>query len=336
MTNPGEDPAWHIATAATGYLYTAALRAVVLLDVADHLVDGPRVPAELAELTGANGPYLQRVLRLLATRGTFREDEDGRFHLTPHADVLRADSPRSMRSAVLTVTAEECWQSASDLAEAVRHGETPFDRRHGRPYFDYLAENPSAGALFNDGMASFSAGHIEQILASYDFPESGVVVDVGGGVGGLLLAMLRARPGLCGVLVDHETVVADHVLGELGAPDRWRLAPGDFFESVPAGDLYTIKSVLNDWTDDQCVRILSNCRRAMNPGGKLLAVDTIVPPGNEPHLGKDLDVLLLLLLPGRERLQTEFELLFARAGLRITRVVPTPGLLTMIEAEPEP
>lgn len=333
MTHSGEDPGWHVITQAAAYLYPAALRAVVLLDVADHLVGGPRTPGELAELTGANAPFLRRVLRFLASRGTFWEDANGRFHLTPHADVLRADAPRSMRAGVLAVTSAQWWQSAGDLGDALRHGETPFDRRHGRPFFDYLAENPCEGALFHEGMASFAASHVEQIMAAYDFPDEGVVVDVGGGVGGLLLAMLRARPGLRGVLVDHENVVAAHVLGEL-EPDRWRLAPGDFFESVPAGDLYTIKSVLNDWTDDQCVQILSNCRRAMNPGATLLAIDTIIPPGNEPHFGKDLDVLLLLLLPGQERTQPEFEKLFAGAGLRISRVLRTPGILTMVEAAP--
>lgn len=334
MTNSAEDPAWHIVNETTLYLYPAALRAAVQLDIADHLVDGPRTPDELAQLTGAHGPFLRRVLRFLATRGTFREDEEGRFHLTPYADVLRADAPRSARAGVLVATAEPWWLSARDLAEAVRHGTPAFDRRYGKPFFEYLTENPGLGATFNAGMASFSAGHTEIIAATYDFPATGLVVDVGGGIGVLLLAVLRARPGLRGVLVDREEVIAANVLGQLDAPDRFELTPGDFFESVPAADFYLIKNVLHDWNDDQCVRILTNCRQSLKPGGKLLVVDAVIPPGNDPHFGKDLDMIMLLLLPGQERTLPEFERIFERAGLRITQVIPTPTALSMIEAEP--
>lgn len=334
MTNSSEDAYRNIATESIAFLYPAALRAAALLDVAEHLADGPRGVAELAELTGANGPYLRRLLRFLASRGTFWEDENGRFHLTPQADLLRADAPRSMRAGVLLVTQDAWWLSASDLTEAVRRGEPAFDNRFGQPVFDYLAEHPEDGLLFDAGMAAYSAGDIGYIIDGYDFPNDGVMVDVGGGRGGLLLAALRARPGLRGILLDHENVLAGNVLADLGADDRWTLHPGDFFESVPAGDLYTVKNVLHDWNDDQCVRILENCRYAMNPGAKLLAVDAVIPPGNDPHVGKALDILMLLLLTGQERTRAEFERLFERAGFRITEVIPTPGRLSLIEAVP--
>jgi SAM-dependent methyltransferase len=334
MTNSTEDPVWHIVTEASGYLYAAALRAVALLDVADHLVDGPRAAEELAALTGAHGPFLRRLLRYLATRAVFREDEHGRFHLTPAADVLRAGSPRSVRMGVLTATAEPWWLAAGDLVEAVRHGEPAFDRRYGQPFFDHLAANPDMRRQFAEGMAELSAGHVELVTAAYDFPTSGVVVDVGGGVGGLLLAVLRARPGLRGVLLDHRDVVAATVLGQLGEPDRWEAVAGDFFDSVPAGDLYLVKNVLHDWSDDRCVRILSNCRRAMRPDGRLLVVDAVIPPGNEPHFGKALDMVMMLLLTGQERTRQEFEALFSRSGFRLTRVLPTGGALTVLEAGP--
>lgn len=332
MTNTSEDAYRHIATEAVAFLYPAALRAAVLLEVAENLADGPRDVADLAGLTGANGPYLRRLLRFLASHGTFREDEDGRFHLTPQADVLRADAPRSMRAGVLLVTQDDWWQSATDLAEAVRRGEPAFDRRFGKPLFAYLAEHPEHGPLFDAGMAAYAAGDIGHITDGYDFPDDGVMVDVGGGRGSLLLAALRARPGLRGILLDQEKVLAGTVLPELGADDRWTLHPGDFFSSVPAGDLYTIKNVLHDWNDDQCVRILENCRRAMNPGARVLAVDAVIPPGNDPHVGKSLDMLMLLLVPGQGRTQPEYERIFERAGFRITQVIPTPGTVTMIEA----
>ncbi|HWM07612.1 MAG TPA: methyltransferase [Actinophytocola sp.] len=334
MTNTSEDTYRHIASNSIAFLYPAALRAAVLLAVAEHLADGPRDVAELAELTGANGPYLRRLLRFLASHGTFLEDEDGRYHLTPQGDLLRADAPRSMRAGVLLVTQVGWLQSAADLAEAVRSGEPAFDRQFGQPLFAYLAEHPEHGPLFDAGMAAYSAGDIGYIIDGYDFPNDGVMVDVGGGRGGLLLEALRAHPGLRGILLDQEKVLAGNVLADLGADDRWTLHLGDFFSSVPAGDLYTVKNVLHDWNDDQCVQILENCRRAMNPGGRLLAVDTVIPPGNDPHFGKALDMLMLILVPGQGRTQPEFERLIERAGFRVTQVIPTPGTLSMIEAVP--
>jgi hypothetical protein len=332
MTNSAENARRHIIAESVAFLYPAALRAAALLEVAEHLVDGPRDVAELAELTGAQGPFLRRVLRFLASHGTFREDEDGRFHLTPQADLLRADAPRSMRAGVLLVTQDAWWQSATELAEAVRSGKPAFDSRFGQPFFAYLAEHPEAGPLFNAGMANFSADDIDSIAASYDFPDDGVMVDVGGGRGGLLLEALRARPGLRGILLDQEHVLSGNVLADLGDDDRWTAVAGDFFESVPSGDFYTVKNVLHDWNDDQCVRILENCRRAMNPGARLLAVDAVIPPGNDPHFGKALDMLMLLLLPGQGRTRPEFERLFERAGFRVTQVIPTPGAQYIIEA----
>jgi hypothetical protein len=331
MTNAGDNPTQYVLDEAMGYAYAAALRAVAVLDVAEHLADGPRYPGELADLTGSHGPFLRRVLRLLATKDIFREDDQGRFHLTPRANVLRAGVPGTMRAGVLAVTDEVYWLPTHDLADAVRHGEPAFDRRYGQPFFDYLAANPAVGAVFNEGMANFSAGEFDRIVAGYDFPDSGVLVDVGGGFGGLLLAILRARPGLRGVLLDRESVVAGNVLDQLG--ERYEVVAGDFFDAVPPGDFYTVKNVLHDWTDDECVRILENCRRAMRPGAKLLAVDVVLPTGNEPHFGKVLDLFIMLLLTGQERTLPQFEGIFTRAGLRIRRVIETAGAFALIEAE---
>jgi hypothetical protein len=334
MTNPAENPNQYVLDEAMGYVYAAALRAVTVLGVAGHLGDGPCTVAELAGLTGSHGQSLRRVLRLLATREIFREDDDGRFHLTPRAEVLRPDVPGTIHPGVLAVTSEVFWQSIADLADAVRHGEPAFDRRFGLPFFDYLHEHPDVGATFNAGMANFTEGEFDRVVSGYDFPDDGVLVDVGGGFGGLLLAILRARPGLRGVLLDREQVVAGSVLGQLGADDRWETVAGDFFDAVPPGDFYTLKNILHDWTDDQCVRVLTNCRRAMRPGAKLLAVEVVLPSGNEPHFGKVMDVFIMQLLPGQERTSAEFEDIFTRAGFRIIRVIPTSGALSLIEAEP--
>lgn len=325
-------PAHHIVNEAMSYMYSAALRAAALLSVADQLTDGPRTPEELARAIGADAAFLRRLLRYLATREVFREDEDGRFHLTPYADVLRADHPASVRTGVLTVTSDLYWLTTPRLAESVRGGEPGFPKQFGLPFFDYLAENPHLAAMFGECMSQISTGDDEYVTANYDFPETGVVVDVGGGVGGLLRAVLRTRPGLHGILVDHEKVLSGNVLGDL-PPDRWELAPGDFFDSVPAGDVYLLRHVLHDWTDEECVRILSNCRGAMRPGGTVLAMDAVIAPGNEPHPGKQLDLFMMLLLTGRERTSTEFEAIFTEAGLRLTRVISTDGPFALVEGE---
>ncbi|QFZ20804.1 methyltransferase [Saccharothrix syringae] len=334
MTSSSEDPVRQVLSDAMAHLYSAALRAAVLLDVAEHLADGPRDAADLAGEIGAHGPSLHRLLRFLAGRGVFREDEDGRFHLTPAGDVLRADAPRTVRTAVLGMTSDLCLLPATGLAAALRDGGTAFEHRFGRPLFEYLAENPEAGDEFNQAMVDISTAEGDAILAVYDFPGSGVVVDVGGGHGALLLSVLRAHPGLRGVLLDQDAVVAGHLLGQLGGDDRWEVVAGDFFDSVPPGDLLVLKNVLHDWDDEQCARILGNCRRALRPGGRVLVVDAVIPPGNEPDFSKLLDMSMLTLLPGRERTEPQFRDLFDRAGLRLTRVVRTAGVFSLIEAVP--
>lgn len=324
-----------VITEAMGYTYAAALRAAALIGVADHFGDGPRTPAELASATGVNAGHLNRLLRLLATRDIFREDDQGRFTLTPMADALRSDAPSSARGAVIMSTMQTHWYSAFDLSTSVRHGAPACDQVFGMPFFDYLAHDPAAGAEFHGGMDSFSDAARKLAVNSYDFPDTGSVVDVGGGHGGLLKDILIRYPGLTGVLFDRDHVLAGHCLTDLGADHRWRLDAGDFFEAVPpGGDIYTLTYILHDWSDDDAARILQNCRRAMSPNGRVLAFDTVIPPGNEPGHAKVLDIVMAFLLTGRERTADEFATLFSRAGLTLTRITPTPGPLSIIEGQP--
>lgn len=333
MTDTAEESAAFLTTEALGYIYAAALRVAALLDVADHLSDGPRSTDDLAALTGSDPQSLYRVLRLLATRGVFREDDDGRFRLTPAAEALRADSSFSVRDGILTVTTESLWRSAGELLHSVRDGTPALERIYGKPIFEYLRENPAAGAEFHDGMGQFSLLESRAFAESYPFPETGTLVDVGGGQGTLLLEVLSRHPGLNGVLFDQPDILAKHRLGRLGADDRWTTVPGDFFEAVPpGGDLYSMQYILHDWDDAACVRILRNCRDAMAPDARILAIDAVVPPGNDPHPGKTLDIIMLFAVPGKERTEAEFTTLFTAAGLQVTRIIPKPGRLSIVEA----
>ncbi|WP_328609588.1 COMT family class I SAM-dependent methyltransferase [Amycolatopsis sp. NBC_00345] len=327
-----QDSAVYLLTEAMGYTFSAALRAAAILGVADHLVDGPRTPGELASPTNSNADFLYRILRLLATRDVFREDGNGRFHLTPRAEALRTDVPSSARRGIIMSTMRTHWLTAFELATAVRTGRQVCETVFGAPFFDHLAQDPDGGAEFHNGMESFSDAARQFALRAYEFPEFGTVVDVGGGHGGFLADVLRRNPGLRGVLFDQEHVLANHCLGQL-TDDRWDLAAGDFFAAAPTGgDLYTLMYILHDWSDAECVRILRNCRRAMGPDARIAVFDSVVPVGNDPDYAKVLDIIMLMMLTGRERTATEFEQLFAEAGLELTRIVPTRGPLSVIEA----
>ncbi|MCK7626623.1 SAM-dependent methyltransferase [Streptomyces sp. RS10V-4] len=316
-----------------GFLYPAALRAAADVQVADHLADGPRSPADLAAATGTDAGNLYRVLRLLATRGVLAEDEQGRFRLTEAGQALRSDAPYSARTAILMLTDRTMWLPANDMSRCLTEGGSAFAGIFGMPFFDHFAQAPRTAAVFHDGMAAMSDAENGPLAAAYDFPAAGTVVDVGGGHGGLLLEVLRRHPGLEGVLHDRSHVLAGHRLGgEEAVAGRWRTADGDFFASVPAGDLYLIKRILHDWDDEQSAVILSHCRRSLRPGGRILVLDAVVPPGNAPHQAKALDLMMMASLTGRERTEADFAALFETAGLRLSRVVPTSTVLSIVEA----
>ena len=317
-----------------GYLFSAALRAVAALGVADHLPRGPRPVAELAAEVGADPLNLYRALRLLATRGIFAEDDAGRFALTPTAELMRTDVPSSFHAAILMLTDRTFWLSSGELEEAVRTGTSSFERLFGMPFFDYFARDADTAAIFHVGMASMSDPENPLVARAYDFPASATVVDLGGGHGGLLLAVLRDNPELHGVLFEQPHVLQEHRLGELDADHRWNLATGDFFTEAPPGDVYLIKRILHDWDDEQCVRILSQCRQAISDDGRVLVIDAVIPPGNDPDPGKVIDLLMMSSLTGRERTRAEFEALFTRAGFRLARVIPTGTRLSIVEGVP--
>jgi SAM-dependent methyltransferase len=315
-----------------GFAAAQSLSVAAELGLADLLVAGPQTIETLATATRTDPGALRRVMRLLAAQGIFAEDEAGCFTQTQLSDALRADAPGSPRD-FLRMIGREPYLAWGRLLDAVRTGKPSFELVFGAPRFDWLGQNPEAAALFQAAMVAFGDDLVEPVAAAYPFAELGVVVDVGGGHGRLLSAILARSSDVEGILFDLPGGIAAAEAGLGGPLPRCKLVAGDFFESVPEGaNAYVLKKVLHDWSDDDAVRILANCSRAMAPGGRVLVVETPIPPGNAPDPIKVMDVNMLVVTGGRERTAVEFAALFDRAGLKAGRVVPTGARVSILEA----
>lgn len=323
-----------------GALVSQAISVVARLGVADTLASGPRQVEEIAGLVGAHGPALYRLLRALGDFGVVAELENRQFALTPLGELLRSDVPGSLRGWATMVGMPFHRYPWTDLYETVRTGESAFDRIHGKEVFEYLAEHPEDAAIFDAAMTSISTTETASIVKAYDFSRFRTIVDVGGGRGGLLAAILSANPHLQGVLFDVSTVVAEagEELAGTEVVDRCKVVSGDFFESVPeGGDAYLLSNVIHDWDDDRAAQILARCRAAMGNSCCVLLAEIVLPEGRDPSMGKLADLeMLVMTAGGRQRTEAEFQALFSRVGLRPTRIVPSAGMVSLIEAVRQP
>ena len=335
MLTNGVPPPAALLQMMTGYWVSKAVSVAAELAVADLLKDGPRASDDLAAATGVRPEPLYRLLRALASVGVFTEDDERRFALTPLADLLRSDVPGSMR-ALARMYGSEQYRAWDGLLESIRTGQPAFDHAFGSSYFDYLEQNDDASAVFNEAMTGWTTQVAESVVAAYDFPESGTVVDVGGGHGLLLTTILKARPALRGILFDLPHVVTETqpLLEKAGVANRSSIVGGDFFASVPEGTVYVLAQILHDWDDQRCQIILGNCRNAIRAEGRLLVVEQVLPRANEPALGKWLDLHMLVLLTGRERTEAEYRTLLRAAGFELVRVIPTQSGAGILEAVP--
>ncbi len=315
-----------------GYWMTQAIRVAAELGIADLLAEGPRTAEELASRTGAHGASLFRVLRALASVGVFSEGAEGRFTLTPLAESLRSDGYRSQRSFAIMMGAE-FYQSWGELLHTVRSGEEAFRKRFGTTFFEYMTGHPDRHSLYDAAMTWVHGAETEPMLDAYDFSRFRTVVDIGGGNGLALAGILKRYPTVRGILLELPGVAerARSAVSEMGLSDRLAIAGSDFFSAVPVADGYVMRHVIHDWRDDEAATILRNCREAMEPDGRVLLVETVIPPGNGPCFGKWLD-LMMLVIGGRERTEKQYRQLLSRAGLKLNRVVPTTHEVSVIEA----
>lgn len=320
----------------TGAFFARAIYTAAKFGIADVLSDGPLAADAIAQRIDANPDAVGRMLRALASRGIFAQQADGRFALTPLADALRSDSPTSVRGIVLFWGDQRHWEHWGQLPNAVRTGQPTVEALRGKPMFEFLEGDPEFAAIFNDGMTSVSDMEIAPVLAAYDFTGVGTIVDVGGGHGRLLAAVLRKWPQAQGTLFDSESVVegAPAVLEGAGVADRCSVVAGTFFESVPSGgDAYLLKHIVHDWDESNVLQILRNVRAAMPNNAKVLVIESVVPDDDREHLSKMLDLEMLVVATGRERTAIEYAELLRAAGFRFTRIIPTVGPMSIVEGE---
>jgi len=317
-----------------GFAASRAIGVSAELCIADLLKDGPKTAEELAQQTGVHARSLYRVLRACASIGVYSEDNEKRFSLTPLAEPLVSDAPGSLRAFAEMITCDWQFQTWAELPYSVKTGKPSFEKVFGKSSFEYFWSDEKAGRVFNDAMTSNSAFASVATVNAYDFSSISKLVDVGGGHGFLLASILAKYGNLKGVLYDMPDIVAqaEKLLSEHGVTNRCATVGGDFFKSVPTGgDAYIMKHIIHDWNDAQCVALLQNCRKAMTDNGKILVVEMIVPKGNEPSPAKFLDLQMLQYLPGCERTEEEYGELFDKAGLELTRIIPTMSPFSIIE-----
>jgi hypothetical protein len=321
---------------ALGVIDTKALQVAAELDVAARLADGPRSAAELAAQCDADADALERILRYLVGKGVFARTREGRFRNNKRSRLL-CDGPASMRPWARFFGAE--WHVAgwNRLDHSARTGDAGAEAALGVPFWEHLTKvDPEAGATFDAAMEAASSLQTQVVARKYNWRPCERICDIGGGTGTLLSGILAAQPHLQGVLFDLPAVVARArpILERAAVVDRVEVVGGDFFEAVPAGcDRYLLQAIVHDWDDESCVRFLSTCRDAMAPGGRILVLEAPMPEHDGDHFVKALDLEMLVDTgAGRERTRTEYEALFARADLRVRKVVPI-ALTSLFELE---
>jgi SAM-dependent methyltransferase len=321
----------------TGKWVSAAISAVARLGIADQLESGPKTAAALAASLKMNPGALYRLLRATASVGVFEESGNHEFSQTPMSRLLRTNAQPCLRNIAMMLWDDWSNKIWGELLWSVETGRPAPFKVFGMPGFEWFSKNPDQAVNFNNAMTDLSSTEGPAVASSYDFSGFERIVDIGGGLGGMLAAILESTPRLHGTLFDLPYVIEQARTGPILAPfsGRCDFVSGSFLEGVPAGaGAYIMKHIIHDWDDENSIKILSNCRQAMRPGGKILVVDRVLGPPNQPDPGKFMDLEMLVAPGGKERDEPEWHTLFAAAGLRVNRILPTPSPHSIIEGVP--
>jgi SAM-dependent methyltransferase len=324
-----------------GFYISRALFVTAKLGIADLLRYGPKDSEELAEATATHGPSLKRMLRALGSIGVFAEDEEERFSLTPLGHMLETDRPDSLGDLAILALGEESYWGWGNLMHSIRTGETAFDRIYDMSMWDYLGRHPESARNFDRAMSNLVGVYHSAVLAAYPFASFSKIIDVGGGDGSLLIALLKAAPNLRGMVFDlpHAADTARQRLARAGLASRCEVVAGDMFASVPhGGDAYLLSGVIHDWDDGRAATILENCRRAMQPPCKLLILEPVLPakPDGSAKARSALlsDLNMMAMTGGRERTAAEYHALLRHSGFKQMRIIETQLAKCVIEALP--
>ena len=318
----------------SGHWAAMTISVAVRLGLFEGLEHGPASSARLS--AGYHAESVERLLRGCVALGALQEVEAGVFALTEMGELLVGSHPRSLRDAMVMMTDPGHWHSWYQLEHTVTTGQPAYQKALGvSNVFDYFASQPEEAERFNRSMASMTRAFVQQLKAAYDIGRFPLIADIGGGHGQFLGALLQGAPNSRGLLFDLETVVggADQELTALGVGERVQKVAGSFFESIPSGpDLYLLKHVLHDWTDEQCAQILGHVAAAMKPGSTLLIAEMLLaePPQVSPAAMMDLN--MMVMTGGRERTAAQYEKLLQAAGLKVSRLLALDGPYQLLEA----
>lgn len=338
--NQGIPPQVKILQMMNAYRLAQSISVVAKLGIADLLTQ-PQSVTKLAEITETHEQSLYRLLRVLASFDIFTEDENGLFHLTPRGALLQTNVSNSIRDYAIVVGEMWHWQMWGNILHSIKTGEPAFDQLFGMDFSEYYQQNPEVAKNFDGAMVSALAMTDMAILANYDFTPFDRVIDIGTGSQGdgkLIASILKNNSSQHGVYFDTPTRIeqATRLIEVTGLSDRCELVAGDIFEAFPAdGDVYIIKNLIHDYDDDRAIAILKNCRQAIAEHGKVLLIEMVIPPGNEPSLGKILDVEALLMSAGAvERTEAQYQEILAASGFKLTHVISSKSPMSIIESVP--
>jgi hypothetical protein len=319
MTKAGPAAAAALRELLVGLRVSQSIAVAASLGIADALAAGPRTAGDLAAVLNLDPGALYRLLRMLAAAGVFHEDTERRFSLSEVGQALREDVEGSVRDQAILFGRPSMLAAWGNLEHSIRTGENAFADLHGQDVWAWRRGRPDESAIFNRAMASISAPVSPALAAADDFDGASTVADIGGGSGTLIAGVLAEHPHLRGIVFDQPAVVAEAgpILEAAGVADRTDLVGGDFFEGVPAADVYLMKAILHDWTDEDAIRILRTIRRDGGDGARLLVIERVLGGPNEDLAGKLSDLHMMVMPGGAERTADEWRALFARGGFEL-------------------
>ena len=318
----------------TGHWVSQVVSSLCRLGIPDALAEQPLTSALIAKKCSSNPDATYRILRAATGLGLFNEIRPDTFQLTPLGDVLKSNTPGSLRDFSIAVTDHGHWTAWGRLIDAVKTGERAAPKALGKEIFEWYADHPQDAAIFGGAMSNLSAMVAGEVAALCDFSRAKKIVDVGGSHGTLLAAVLKKNLGASGIVIDLPNVTdrARQALAENGLGGRAEVIGGDFFVDVPEGDVYLLKHILHDWNDGQCRTILANCARRLAGGGRIYIVEMVIPDDNSPSFASMMDLNMMVMVPGRERALNEYKVLLDASGLKFERVLPTHSPYQIIEA----